>query len=87
MEQFPDGFSRVDVDFSEILLTKITASTEKELKEENICLKEMQELHALIALTLKEDIVKFNSFFDGLKVKKILRSIVKSKHMVGLTPN
>ena len=82
-EQFVEGFSKVDVDLSEILLTKITAATEKETKEENICLKEIQELHAVITSTLKGDMVKFNSLFDSLKVKKFLRSIVKSNHMVG----
>ena len=65
MEQFAAGFSKIDVDISELILSKITAATGKETEEENNSLKEMQELHAIIASTFKQDIVKFNSLFDG----------------------
>ena len=37
----------------------------EETEEEKNCLKEMQDLHVIIASTLKENIVKFNSLFDG----------------------
>ena len=68
-EQFATGFSMVDVDISELILTKITATTGKKTEEENNCLKEMQELHAIIASNLKEDIVKFKSLFDAVLKK------------------
>ena len=41
MEQFATLFSKVDIDFSEILLTKVAAATSEEQKEDKNCLKEM----------------------------------------------
>ena len=33
-------------------------------KEEKSCIAELKELHTIIASTLKENIIKFNSLFD-----------------------
>jgi hypothetical protein len=82
MEQFTKAFSEVDVDISELIMSKVIAATGKATKEENNCLKEIKELHAVIESTLKENILEFNSLFDGTKAR-ILGSIVKSNHLVG----
>ncbi len=34
-------------------------------EKEKSCIAELKELHTIIASTLKEDIIKFNSLFDG----------------------
>jgi hypothetical protein len=101
MEQFTKTFSEVDVDISELMISKVSAATGKATKEEISCLKEMKELHAVIESTLKEDITKFNSMFDGDLSKKVIKekkkadnkvkaqifgSIVKSNHIVLLKP-
>ena len=98
MKQFPMQFSQINVNISEILLTQLAAVTDQKTQEENKYLKEMQDLHAVIESILKENIVKFNSLFDGglkdfkakkkakkqeKKKAKILSSVVKSNHMVG----
>ena len=41
MEQFATVFSKVDVDISELILSKVAAATSEETKEEKNCLKEM----------------------------------------------
>ena len=46
----------------------------EETEEETNCLKEMQELHAIIASTLKSDIVKFNSSFDAVLKNEELKA-------------
>jgi hypothetical protein len=71
MEKFKMAFSKVDVDISELIMSKVIAATCEETKEEKSCIKEMKKIHAIIATTLQEDIVKFNTLFDrGLKVIK-----------------
>ena len=80
MEQFPKAFSKVDVDISELIFSKVSTATIEETKEENNCLKEMQELHTIIASNLKEDMVKFKSLFDGgLKAIKAKKKADKKK--------
>jgi hypothetical protein len=39
MEQFPTAFSEVDVDFSDILYSRVAAATDKATKEESNSLK------------------------------------------------
>ena len=61
-------------------MTKVSAATGKATEEDINCLKEMQELHAIYASTLKEDMVKFKSLFDGgLKAIKAKKKADKKK--------
>ena len=66
------------MDISELILTKVAATTGKETEEENNCIKEMQELHTIIASNLKENIVKFNSLFDEVLKKEQLKAKKKA---------
>lgn len=68
-------------------MSKVTTATGKATKEEKRSIEELQEMRAIITSTLKENIVKFNFLFEGIPKKaKILGSIVKSNHLVGLKP-
>ncbi len=48
-DQFPKAFSQVEVNISQLLMSKVTTATVEATKEEKNCLKEMQEIHDIIA--------------------------------------